>query len=101
MTCRSAVFLALSLVLLSCQGQSPQSVSPAPAPGEAPQGMVWIPGGPFEMGDEGEFSSADERPIHAVHVDGFFMDTHTVTNAKFAEFVKATGYVTVAERIPD
>ena len=53
------------------------------------------------MGDDGEYAGADERPIHAVRVDGFFMDTHTVTNVKFAEFVKATGYVTVAERAPN
>jgi formylglycine-generating enzyme required for sulfatase activity len=36
-----------------------------------------------------------------VHVDGFFMDAHTVTNAQFRAFVAATGYVTVAERAPD
>jgi len=32
--------------------------------------------------------------------DGFYMDKTDVTNAQFAEFVKATGYVTVAERMP-
>ena len=42
----------------------------------------------------------DARPIHRVYVDGFFMDKTDVTNAQFAEFVKSTGYVTVAERKP-
>ena len=42
----------------------------------------------------------DSRPIHRVYVDGFWMDATEVTNAQFAEFVKATGYVTVAERTP-
>ena len=105
---RLGVFLAISLILFGCGGKrtsesSSQSSSqpPATAPGEAPPGMVWIPGGPFLMGDDGEYAAADERPIHAVRVDGFFMDTHTVTNVKFAEFVKATGYVTVAERAPN
>jgi formylglycine-generating enzyme required for sulfatase activity len=41
---------------------------------------------------------ADARPIHRVHVDGFWMDRTEVTNAQFARFVAATGYVTVAER---
>ncbi len=41
---------------------------------------------------------ADEGPIHTVHVDAFELDAHPVTNAQFAEFVEATGYVTVAER---
>ncbi|WEK38269.1 MAG: formylglycine-generating enzyme family protein [Candidatus Pseudobacter hemicellulosilyticus] len=58
-------------------------------------GMVWIPGGNFSMGAN-EF--ADALPKHTVRVKGFYMDAHEVTNAQFAAFVKATGYVTVAER---
>ena len=42
----------------------------------------------------------DARPVHRVYVDGFFMDRTEVTNAEFARFVSATGYVTVAERTP-
>jgi formylglycine-generating enzyme required for sulfatase activity len=78
------------------------------APVQAPEGMVWIPGGEFSMGandppdmDEvGMKATQDARPIHRVYVDGFFMDKTDVTNAQFAEFVKATGYVTIAERTP-
>ena len=40
----------------------------------------------------------DAQPIHRVAVDGFWMDTTEVTNAQFAAFVQATGYVTIAER---
>lgn len=80
----------------------------AAAPGPAPQGMVWIPGGEFSMGANqppdmnqvGMNATHDARPIHRVYVDGFFMDKTDVTNAEFARFVKATGYVTVAERKP-
>jgi formylglycine-generating enzyme required for sulfatase activity len=68
-------------------------------PGQAPDGMVWVPGGEFWMGtDDGP---ADERPRHKVYVDGFWMDQTEVTNAQFAKFVAATGYKTVAERPPD
>jgi formylglycine-generating enzyme required for sulfatase activity len=78
------------------------------APAPPPRGMVWIPGGQFSMGaadapdmDEvGMSATRDSRPIHRVYVDGFFMDETDVTNAQFAEFIKATGYVTVAERRP-
>ncbi len=74
----------------------------------APPGMVWIPGGEFSMGandppdmDEvGMKATEDARPIHRVYVDGFFMDQTDVTNAQFTAFVKATGYVTIAERKP-
>jgi formylglycine-generating enzyme len=74
----------------------------------APPGMVWVPGGEFSMGSEdpraavdgGHEAMADARPIHRVYVDGFWMDRTDVTNAQFARFVAATGYVTVAERQP-
>lgn len=61
--------------------------------------MTWIPGGTFSMGAEG--GQEDEKPVHQVTVDGFWMDKTEVTNEKFEEFVHATGYVTVAERKPD
>ena len=78
------------------------------SPFGSPEGMVWIPGGEFSMGandppdmdDVGMKQTLDSRPIHRVYVDGFFMDKTTVTNSQFTEFVKATGYVTVAERKP-
>jgi formylglycine-generating enzyme required for sulfatase activity len=58
--------------------------------------MAWIPTGTFLMGSE-EFYP-EERPVHAVSVDGFWIDEHPVTVADFRRFVKATGYVTLAER---
>ena len=63
-----------------------------------PHGMVWIPGAQFQMGStEGQ---RDEFPIHAVELDGFWMDSTEVTNAEFKRFVDATGYKTIAERRP-
>ena len=55
---------------------------------------------PRDLPDGGHESMADARPIHRVYVDGFWMDKTEVTNDEFARFVKATGYVTVAERKP-
>ena len=61
--------------------------------------MVWIPGGKFTMGaNDGQ---TDEKPLHDVRVDGFWMDKTEVTNEQFAKFVEETHYVTVAERQPD
>jgi sulfatase modifying factor 1 len=83
----------------------PNTESPS---GKVPKGTVWIPGGEFSMGAQdppgldmvGMQATRDSRPIHRVYVDGFFMDKSDVTNAQFADFVKATGYITVAERTP-
>lgn len=83
------------------------SSSPAPAPPDGtprPEGMVWIPGGPYRRGgDAGEmggdsFSHQSAYPVHEVHVDGFWIDETEVTNGQFLKFVEATGYVTFAER---
>ncbi|MCY7408733.1 MAG: formylglycine-generating enzyme family protein [Chitinophagales bacterium] len=67
-----------------------------------PPGMVWIKGGDFVMGTDSDSQSRpDETPAHKVHVDGFYMDVHEVTNADFAVFVKATNYITIAEKPVD
>ena len=58
--------------------------------------MAWIPGGTFAMGSEDFYP--EERPVHRVTVDGFWMDEHPVTAAEFRRFVRETGYVTLAER---
>ena len=76
-------------------------MSETPAPGyRAPSGpvrnMVWVPGGSFLMGSEDFYP--EERPVRRVEADGFWMDEHLVTVAEFRRFVKAAGYVTVAER---
>jgi len=90
------------------QGFAPTQANTRKPPGKAPAGMVWIPGGEFSMGCDdprampcgGPDGMRDARPICRVYVDGFWMDRTEVTNAQFAEFAKATAYVTVAERKP-
>ncbi len=54
----------------------------------------------MDMNAVGMQATVDSRPIHRVYVDGFFMDKTDVTNAQFEKFVKATGYITIAERKP-
>ena len=61
-------------------------------------GMVWVPGGEFMFGDT---VYPEEQPLHTKTVAGFWMDRTEVSNEQFAQFVRATGYVTVAERPVD
>lgn len=82
--------LSLLIVIVSLQSKS-----------HGPKGMVWVPGGEFLMGSNSRLSRPNERPAHKVRVDGFWMDQTDVTNAQFAAFVKATGYVTTAEQKPE
>ena len=55
----------------------------------APEGMVLIPAGKFQMGSNSDAAMDHERPAHTVYVDAFYMDTHEVTNAEYKKFVDA------------
>src|SRR5438067_10590594 len=117
---KTSHIVLIGLILTTCLGGSARSQqanetssqfvatisNSTAAPKPAPEGMVWIPGGEFSMGSpangggscEMPMASNDAGPIHRVRVDGFWMDATAVTNEQFEQFVKATGYVTIAER---
>lgn len=69
-----------------------------PPAGHAPatDGMVLIQSGSFEMGARP--MRPEEGPPRTTHLGAFWIDRTEVTNADFARFAKATGYVTLAER---
>jgi formylglycine-generating enzyme len=85
--------VALAGLATAARAEAPAAATKPPAPAN----MVWIPGGEFAMGSE---HFPDARPVHRVAVDGLWMDVTEVTNADWKRFTDATGYVTVAERVP-
>ena len=104
---RGCAATVLLVALVGCSGKG----TPSPAvpktdalssarhctpPGSEP---IWIAGGDFQMGSDQAYP--EEKPQRQVQVQGFWLDRHEVTNAQFAQFVDATGYVTVAERPVD
>jgi len=58
--------------------------------------MCWIPSGTFLMGSEDFYP--EERPVHRVAVDGFWIDERPVTGGEFRRFVRDTGYVSFCQR---
>jgi sulfatase modifying factor 1 len=53
-------------------------------------GMVYVQGGDFNMGSSnGGYDH--EKPVHKVHVDGFYMDKYEVTNTQFCSFLNVKG----------
>jgi sulfatase modifying factor 1 len=60
---------------------------------------VKLVGGTFIMGQNDVYS--EEGPEREVKVNGFWIDRHEVTNRQFTNFVRATGYVTMAEKPVD
>ena len=100
MSSSARLLLLLSLLVAGFLGWLAWgSLRPSTPPPPPPPGMVLVPGGTFEMGtDDPAFPDA---PRHRVTVSPFYMDATEVTNEAFAAFVKATGYVTLAERKVD
>lgn len=85
--------MVIFLTLMACGKKKVET-----ATSDHPAGMVWIPGGTFSMGAAMQANTNDAQAFHQVEVNGFWMDETEVTNDQFAAFVKATGYVTLAER---
>jgi formylglycine-generating enzyme required for sulfatase activity len=88
-----------ALVTVSCSHKDGDAARPQVACKAPADGAVPIAGGAFAMGQGGIY--AEEGPVRQTTVRAFAIDRHEVTNRQFAEFVKATGYVTLAERPVD
>jgi formylglycine-generating enzyme required for sulfatase activity len=102
------LILVLAALGLAACGRHPASASldspptrclparPPPMPAPSTGGMVLIRGGTFAMGAKP--MRREEGPERATRVGSYWIDRTDVTNADFARFVKATGYVTQAEQ---
>jgi len=60
--------------------------------------LVFVPAGKFTMGSVSDQAYENEKPVHQVYEDAFWIYQYEVTNAQFREFVEQTGYVTTAEQ---
>ena len=67
-----------STPLADVEGVAPAAEAPHP-------GMVRVAGGIFLMGSDRHYP--EERPVHQVRVDGFWIDRTPVTNRQFRNFV--------------
>ncbi len=59
-------------------------------PGDLFPELVLVSSGDFLMGSED--AEEDERPVHRVHVDDFYLGAQPVTNEEYARFVRDTGH---------
>lgn len=106
------LFLATAALLAACRSGEHAAEADGPAPAgaapptasaalgdapEAPEGMVYVPGGVTHVGAADGLPA--ERPVWAATVAPFFLDVHPVTVARFAAFAEATGYTTESERL--
>src|SRR5690606_21441252 len=100
MTPKSFFILFLGFLILGCARKKEETklISEHTPPVNKHKGMVWIEGGEFSLGSDDPTALKVEFPAIKTVVKGFWMDETEVTNAEFEEFIKATGYVTLAER---
>jgi formylglycine-generating enzyme len=66
-----------------------------------PADMVAIPGGTFMMGDSFNEGDSDERPIHIVNLDSFYMSKYEITNGQYCAFLNATQTKVVSSVVYD
>ncbi|MDE0684506.1 MAG: SUMF1/EgtB/PvdO family nonheme iron enzyme, partial [Candidatus Poribacteria bacterium] len=81
MTQKRIVCLLILTILWVCGTQH------IPTADDTPDGMVLIPAGEFKMGSHA--GKNNERPVHTVYLDAFYMDIYEVTNAQYKIFVDA------------
>jgi formylglycine-generating enzyme required for sulfatase activity len=106
-----AISAVVQLICRSAPAQEGPVALPSPAlQGEGPSGLetykepttgmefVLVKGGSYQMGDTLGDGNPNERPIHEVCVDDFYLGQFEVTVGQFRQFVNATGYRTEAER---
>ena len=97
------------ILLIGCAEDAPEPVTteeldkdqPANLPesitGKDGAPMVLIPAGEFQMGDTFDEGMDDERPVHKVYLDAFYMDVYEVTNTLYARFMNEYGKNTNAK----
>jgi formylglycine-generating enzyme required for sulfatase activity len=88
-------FRLVAAVALAALSVSVQLLHTAPAPKSADDGygeLVYVPAGPFTMGDNLGDGESRERPVHKVELDGFYIGKYEVTNVQFRKFRDDPGY---------
>jgi ergothioneine biosynthesis protein EgtB len=73
---------------LSSTPQHRSVSSPKPTSTE----MIFIPAGEFQQGNESVEALDNERPIHSIYVNDYWIDRYPVTHQDYRSFIQAGGY---------
>ena len=84
--------LAATLQLMDTGPAFRPAARERPRPARAAQVEVFLPAGTVHLGSRDAWAYDNERPVHAVHVPAFLLDSHPVTNGDYAVFVDSGGY---------
>lgn len=90
--------IVLLLILAALFIYTPFAVFAETKPAETVEGFVLVKGGCFQMGDTFGEGDTDEKPVHEVCLDNFYISKYEVTVGEFRKFVNETNYRTEAEK---
>jgi len=81
-----SVFVGITMAISGCVSSPVEEKVREPA---VSSDMVLIPAGEFLMGStDGDL---DEKPVHNVYLDAYYLDKHEVTHTQFCEFLNEKG----------
>ncbi len=86
------LMLILSLQVVYAQQVPTEDFVKPETPLEEALTMVLIPAGEFQMGSNDSEAHDDEKPVHTVYTDAFYIDKYEVTVGEYKAFIQATGY---------
>jgi formylglycine-generating enzyme required for sulfatase activity len=79
--------LEMEQFIMDAYKQAGMGMDPCPEGVDLSGDMVYVPGGYFLMGKEGDDPHASDFPVHIVYVGPFLMDKYEVSNSEYREFV--------------
>ncbi len=83
----------LSLAFFSTRSESaPAGKAPAKIVNDGHGDFLYVPAGPFKMGDNFGDGMPRERPVHTVDVDAFYIGKYEITNAEWTAFRDSPDY---------
>ena len=86
---------SLSLLFFVSRSESAPAAAPAKAPKVVNDGhgdYLYVPAGPFKMGDNFGDGLPRERPVHTVDLDAFYISKFEITNAEWKAFRDSPDY---------
>jgi len=88
---RIALAAVFSLIAFA-PGSTPANIGAQPAVNDGYGDLVFVPAGPFKMGDNFGDGLPRERPVHVVDLDAFYIGKFETTNAQWKKFREDPGY---------
>jgi len=90
---KKIIIVLLVLTMVSCEHSAGPDDNHEPVINENLGDFALVAAGEFKMGDNFNEGDSDERPVHTVYLDAYYIEKYEVTNGKYKEFINDSGYL--------